>query len=179
MTKNFHDPNSANQRSDHSTRGATDREAEETLRMVAELPPPSELTDRVHQRLSHARVLLPRRRFWSFWLPAQRLQFAGAAVLVVVFAGSTWSVYYSKNSHAKNGTPTGVAGPQSPASPAPGGFSTAGAERRPATLAPIEVPPAHKKKPSASHTAAKRTPKADATQSEATPAGLKPPATPE
>jgi hypothetical protein len=174
MTQNFHDPDSARQRSDH-----LDREAEQTLRMVAELPPPSELTDRVHQRLSHARASMPRRRFWSFWLPAQRLQFAGAAALVVVFVGSTWSVYYSKTSHVKRGAPIGVAAPQGPVAPASGGFGTAGAERHPSTLTPIEVPPARKKKPSASHTAAKRTPKVDANQSAASPAGFKSSTTPE
>jgi hypothetical protein len=163
MTKNFQNPNSSNQVNQFS--GESSPEPEHTLRLVAELPPPSELTDRVHQRLSDARTLHPHRRFWSFWMPAQRLQFVGAALLVVAFAGSTWSVY-----HAKGGAPTRIPAPQnppSPASPMTGGFGSAGAERHPSTLTPIKVPPAAKKKPSASHAAIMRTLKPDSTQSEA------------
>jgi hypothetical protein len=174
MNQNIQNPNSANPLNQASER--TSSEAEQTLRLLAELPPPSELTDRVHRRLSHAQASLPRRRFWALWMPAQRLQFVGAALLVVVFAGSTWGVYHAKDGHAKGtqgalpapqntASPVSPASPISPASPGAGGFGSAGTERRPSTLTPIKVPPASKKKPSASHAATKRTPNPDATQS--------------
>jgi hypothetical protein len=167
MNQNIQNPNSANPLNEAAER--TSSEADHTLRLVAALPPPIELTDRVHRRLSDARASLPRRGFWALWMPAQRLQFAGAAVLAVVFAGSAWSVFHAKGDApgqvpAAQNTASPVS-PASPISPTAGGFGTAGTERRPSTLTPIKAPPAPKKKPSASHTAAKRTPKPDATQS--------------
>jgi hypothetical protein len=170
MNQNIQNPNSANPLNEVSER--TSSEAEHTLRLVAALPPPVELTDRVHRRLSHGRASLPRRGFWALWMPAQRLQFAGAALLALVFAGSAWSVFHAKSgapgrvpAAQKTAGPVGPASPVSPATPAAGGFSTAGTERRPSTLTPIKAPPAPKKKPSASHAAAKRAPKPDAAQS--------------
>jgi len=164
MNQNIQNPNSANPLNEVSER--TSSEAEHTLRLVAALPPPVELTDRVHRRLSHAQASLPRRGFWALWMPAQRLQFAGAAVLAVVFAGSAWSVFHAKGG-ATGQVPAAhdTASPVSPVSPTAGGFGTAGTERRPSTLTPIKAPPAPKKKPSASHAATKRTPKPDAAQS--------------
>jgi len=174
MTRNTENSNFANQfphqAPDHQAVDLSASEAEHTLRLVAELPPPSELTERVHQRLSEARGLQPRPRlrpgFWSFWLPAQRLQFAGAALLVVAFASSTWSVYHTRISKPASGRPVSSApgGLIAPQSPGPnGGFGSAAADRRPSTLTPIKVPPVTRKKPSASHAANK--PKAALTQS--------------
>jgi hypothetical protein len=137
-------------------------EADETLRLLAELPPPAELTGRVHQRLAmeqNAQGMPERRGFWSHWMPAQRLQFAAAAVLVAAVAGSTWSVYHS---HSQTGT---VAPPIHGASPASaGGFGSAKAERVPPTLNPIKVPAAPKKKPGAGRAASKPSPKVLAAQ---------------
>jgi hypothetical protein len=120
----------------------SEHEAEETLRLVATMPPPAELTDRVHQRLAMEKDSAPRRSFWSLWMPAQRFQFAAAAVLVVAVAGSTWSVY-----HTNRGSK--IVAPVPHAVDSGGGFGTAGAERVPPTLNPIKVPPAPKKKPGA------------------------------
>jgi hypothetical protein len=128
-------------------------QAEETLRLLAELPPPAHLTDRVHRRLALEKAKPARRSFWSLWLPARRLQYAAAAILVVAVAGSTWSVY---RGHPQTGMKPGAhtqAAPVLPPAASAGGFGSAGAERVPPTLNPIKVPPAPKKKPSASKTA--------------------------
>jgi hypothetical protein len=156
-------------------------EADETLRLLAELPPPAELTERVHRRLAierNAQGMPERRGFWSLWMPAQRFQFAAAAVLVVAVAGSTWSVYHS---HPRTGAQGGAqsAAPAIPAthgsSPdSAGGFSSANAERVPPTLHPIKVPPAPKKKPGAGHAASKPSPKTLAAQPSGTQADVKP-----
>jgi hypothetical protein len=128
----------------------------ETLRLLAELPPPDGLKDRVHRRLD-ARMdeeLAPRRGFWSLWMPVRRLQYAGVAVLVVALAGATWSVR-----HSRDGAPG--AQPLAPAAAQPGhAFGSAGAEARPATLKPIVVPPAGPKKKPGAGKAAKRAAKA-------------------
>jgi hypothetical protein len=144
-------------------------EAEGTLRLVAQLPPPRELADRVHHRLAAERANPVRRSFWSLWMPAQRFQFAAAAALALAVAGSTWGVYHSKN----GGHPVIPAPQAAPNS----GFGTDGAVRVPPTLAPIRVPggvPAKnspgpnpavaKKKPSASRLAMKRAPVTAASQ---------------
>lgn len=147
-------------------------EADETLRLLAELPEPDGLTDRVHQRLAHAQVTPERRGFWSLWLPAQRFQFAAAAVLVLAVAGSMWSLHRSHPPAAgAQNTPAPAAQGGSPANA--GGFRNAGAERVPPTLHPIKVPPAPKKKPGAGH-AAKPSPKVLAAQPSGTQADVKP-----
>lgn len=161
-------------------------EADETLRLLAELPPPAELTERVHRRLAieeNAQGMAERHGFWSLWMPAQRFQFAAAAVLVVAVAGSTWSVYHS---HPRAGT-QGGAQSAAPAIPAThgsspdntggvntGGFSSANAERVPPTLHPIKVPPAPKKKPGAGHAASKPSPKTLAAQPSGSAPDVKP-----
>jgi len=143
MTQNFHN-------SDYESRTENRSHAEETLRLLAELPPPADLTDRVHHILAREQAKPIRRGFWSLWMPAQRLQYAAAAVLVVAVAGSTWSVYHS---HPQAGQKAGANTPVAPVvhhDASSGGFSTAGAERVPPSLNPIKVPPAPKKKPDAS-----------------------------
>lgn len=131
-------------------------EAEETLRLLAEMPPPEDLTERVHRRLAQA---MPEpRSFWSLWMPAQRVQFAAAAALMVAVAGSTWSVYHR---HPQTGTAhvnTPVAPAAQGSAPGAGAFGSAKVERVPPTLTPIHVPPAPKKKPGPGH-AAKPSPK--------------------
>jgi len=135
-------------------------EAEVTLRLIAQQPAPEGLAERVHRRmeqhLAQQRLMLAsqteRKGFWHLWLPAHRMQFAGAAALAVVIAVSTLSVRHP-NPHAKT--------PQAPA-PVPvqsGGFGssfgTSAAQAYPTTLKPIPVPAQKKRKPSAGH-AAKR-----------------------
>ena len=153
MTENFSNP-----------KHESGHEADETLRLLAGLPEPAGLTDRVHRRLASAQEAMPERRgFWSLWMPARRLQFAGAAVLALAVAGSMWSVYRSHpqtaGGQAAGAHATPVANPAGQgSSPASGdGFHSAGAERVPPTLHPIKVPPAPKKKPAAAH--AKPSPK--------------------
>jgi hypothetical protein len=157
MNQNLYSGNESGYESRH--------EAEETLRLVAQLPAPEELTERVHRRL-HAASTSGRRGFWSLWMPAQRLQFASAALLVVAVAGSAWTVRHAVRGGAATGQPalqsSGQSIVQQPArQPAPqaSGFSTAGSEARPASLSPIKVPPAQKKKPSASRTLTRKTAK--------------------
>jgi hypothetical protein len=138
-------------------------QAEETLRLLAELPPPANLTDRVHRRLAMEKARPERRSFWSLWMPAQRLQYAAAALLVVAVAGSTWSLYHGHpQAEMKPGSHMQTA-PVLPSAASAGSFGSAGAERVPPTLNPIKVPPAPKKKPSASKVA-KPSPKKLATQ---------------
>jgi hypothetical protein len=139
-------------------------EAEETLRLLAKLPPPAQLAERVHRRLAQAQAMPVRRGFWSLWMPARRVQFAAAAALVLAVAGSTWSVYHRQ---PVTGASTGSA-QAAPATPgnapdAAGAFGSAKVERVPPTLTPIHVPPVLKKKPGAGHTA-KPSPKTPAAQ---------------
>jgi hypothetical protein len=147
--------------------------AEETLRLVAQLPPPTELAERVHRRLARGGDTPARRGFWSLWMPARRLQFAAAAALVIAVAGSTWSVFHA---HPQAGG-SSQAAPLAPARALPAGsgsFGTATAERVPPTLNPIKVPPAPKKKPNPSHVQAKPSPKTLAAQPAAGEAASKP-----
>jgi hypothetical protein len=149
-------------------------EAVETLRLLAALPPPAELTERVHRRLAEAQAVPERRGFWSLWMPVQRFQFAAAAVLAVVVAGSMWSVYHGHpqtGSGGRTASPAG-SGTQAGSPDAGGGFDGAKAARVPPTLNPIKVPPAPKKKPGAGH-AAKPSPKTLAVQSSGTQADVK------
>ncbi len=137
-------------------RFAEQPDPESTLRLLAQLPPPHGLADRVHRRLQEA----PKPAgFWSQWMPVRRIQFAGAAVVVLALGLSSWSIYETRQ-HA-NLTPAAAQSPasQTPAPQPASGLSTAGAERRPASIKPIKVPPAPKKKPSAAKSrAAKPTP---------------------
>jgi len=152
--------------------------AEETLRLVAQLPPPVDLTERVHHRLENARLTSPRRGFWSLWMPAQRLQYAGAALLVLAFAGSAWTIRHAGSGGASNGHPPNqpMVQPVMPSASQGAGFGPASSEARPSNLNPIKVPPAPKKKPSASRPLTKRVPKPSVAQSDQS--GLKSPANP-
>ena len=141
-------------------------EAEETLRQLAALPAPEDLTDRVHARLHAAQAVPSRRGFWAYWLPAQRFQFAGAAALMIAVAGSTWAVYHR---HPQASTATQTAQPIVAPAPPSGGFGTAASERVPPTLKPIKVPPAPHRKPGAGHAAVKLAPKPAATPAPANP----------
>jgi hypothetical protein len=137
--------------------------AEETLRLLTQLPAPAELADRVHHRLAieSAALAVPARRgFWSHWMPAQRLQFAAAAILVAAVGASTWSVYHSRP-HVQPQTGQNIQNvPAAARSASSGSFGTASAERVPLSLNPIKVPPAPRKKPGAGRIAIKRAPKA-------------------
>ncbi len=117
-------------------------EAEETLRLIARLPAPEGLEDRVVAGLRSApgavrrgaRVLA-----WpgAFSPAAGWLRAAAAAAIVFVVAGGGWGLY----SRVGPGDPAhGIAGPRIAT---PGGFTEGGAVRRPQTLVgPVVTPPA-------------------------------------
>jgi hypothetical protein len=103
--------------------------AEITLRLIAKLPAPEGLEDRVHAGLLAAprggRVLAwPASNTWAGgWMRS-----AAAAAIACVVAGGGWGIY----SHVQPGQSVqGIAGPRVGA---PGGFSQGGAVRRPQTL---------------------------------------------
>ena len=105
-------------------------EAEQTLRLIAQLPAPEGLEDRVQAGLRaaprRARVLA-----WpgAFSPAAGWVRAAAAAAIVFVVAGGGWGIY----SRVQPGVPVhGVAGPRMAA---PGSFAGAEAERRPKKLA--------------------------------------------
>ena len=113
------------------------RQAEATLRMIAGLPAPGGLEDRVQQALSKApptaRIVawpLSSER-WSRerWMQSSFARGAAAAAIVLAVGGGGWSVY----SHVHPAqAPRVIAMPLRVG--APGGFSNAGAMRTPQTL---------------------------------------------
>jgi len=108
--------------------------AEETLRLVASLPAPAGLEDRVHEALRSAprtgRVLAwpaalrPTASMQNGWMRA-----AAAAAIVFVVAGGGWGVY----TRVQQGQPAKVIVMPS-RMPATGGFSGLGAIRTPQTI---------------------------------------------
>jgi len=109
-------------------------EAEATLRLIAELPAPEGLEDRMKAALRAAprtgRVLqwpgMPAQS--RGWLDSALARSAAAAAIVFVVAGGGWSVY-SRVQPAQAANPIAM-----PHVAAPGGFSSAGAMRTPQTL---------------------------------------------
>jgi hypothetical protein len=104
-------------------------DAEAMLRLIAKLPAPEGLEDRVHAGLRSAsrsaRVLA-----WPARFPAsgEWVRAAAAAAIVFVVAGGGYGIY----SRVQTRQPAqGIAGP---GIAAPGGFSEGGAIRRPQTL---------------------------------------------
>lgn len=119
------------------------REAEATLRLVAQLPSPAGLEERVQQTLrttpAAGRLLAwPERQSPAMgWLRG-----TAAAAIVCVVAGGAWTIYQRVQPVE---TPTTAVAPR-PA--AQGGFSTAGAIRTPQTLnGPVLVAPVKKAEP--------------------------------
>ena len=119
-----------------------------TLHLIAHVPVPGGLEERVHAALkstpSQARILAwPASGLVVGWARA-----AAAAGIVAVVAGGGWGVYH----HAQMHSAAKVAQPQVTA-PQKGGFATAGAVRTPDTVkGPAAVDAAHpaKTKPSSS-----------------------------
>jgi len=113
-------------------------EVEQTLRLIASLPAPKGLEDRVKARLRSA----PRGNSVLAWprtySPAGGwLRGVAAAAIVFVVAGGGWGIY----SRVQPSQPT--AGASVPHVGAPGGFSEGGAVRRPQTLVgPVVTAPA-------------------------------------
>jgi len=121
MTTDHHNPNP-------SARGP--ESAEETLRIVASLPAPEGLEDRIHAALGaaprHARVLR-----WPTALKPQSnwMRTAAAAAIVFVVVGGGWGVY----TRVEQNRPAKVI-VMPPRIASPGGFSGAGAVRTPETI---------------------------------------------
>jgi hypothetical protein len=113
---------------------------EETLRLLAHLPAPEGLEERVEAGLRaaprNARILR-----WPVALRAENawVRAAAAAAIVAVVAGGGWGVYLGVQTVQPARV---IAVPQHIAAPG-GGFSNAGAMRTPQTLnGPIAAPPA-------------------------------------
>lgn len=136
----------------NSNPSAADQETgEETLRLIASLPAPAGLEERVHAILRAA----PRQGRVLAWPAALRpqsgwMRTVAAAAIVFVIAGGGWGVY-TRVEHGQPAklivTPPRVAGP--------GGFSSAGAMRTPQTLAGPTVNPLDKSKTAQPKTAKK------------------------
>jgi hypothetical protein len=133
--------------------GAVPETAEATLRLIATLPAPEGLEDRVHARLRSAQRSAPRKGRILAW-PAVSgpgrdwMRSVAAAAIVLVVAGGGWGIY-SRVQPAR-----GIAAP--PRVAAPAGFSSAGAMRTPNTLnGPIAPQPA-KAKPQPAKSPAKK-----------------------
>lgn len=109
-------------------------EAEKTLRLVAGLPAPEGLSDRVQAGLRaapRARILQwPTTLMPGAWMTSPALRGAAAAVIVCVVAGGGWRIYSRVQAPAPSAnviTMPARVGSQ-------GGFSNAGAMRTPVTL---------------------------------------------
>jgi hypothetical protein len=123
--------------------GSTQETGEETLRLIASLPAPAGLEERVHAALRAA----PRGGRVLAWPTALRpqsgwMRTAAAAAIVFVIAGGGWGVY----TRVEQGQPAKVI-VMPPRMAGPGGFSSAGAMRTPQTLSGPTVNPSDKSKP--------------------------------
>jgi hypothetical protein len=116
--------------------GNTANDVEATLRLIAGLPAPEGLEDRVNASLRTAQRSAPRKGRILAW-PAVSgpgrdwMRSAAAAAIVFVVAGGGWGIY----THVQPAK--GIAAPPRVAPPA--GFSSAGAMRTPNTLNGPEV----------------------------------------
>jgi hypothetical protein len=126
---NFPDQNAFANRSGSGTVPET---VEATLRLIATLPAPEGLEDRVNASLRTAQRSAPRMGRILAWPMAgfkpgrDWMRSAAAAAIVIVVAGGGWGIY-SRVQPAR-----GIAAP--PRVAAPAGFSSAGAMRTPQTL---------------------------------------------
>jgi hypothetical protein len=130
---------------DRFDRNAGALAAEETLRVIATMPAPEGLEDRVKSGLRvaprSAKVIA-----WPFpsaegWMRSAGMRAAAAAAIVLAVAGGGWGVY----SHIQVAPmPTAQVDPQSPNQT--GRFSTAGAKHVPQTVeGPVVVAPVMEK----------------------------------
>ena len=120
--------------------GAVPETVEATLRLIATLPAPEGLEDRVNANLHTAQQSAPRKGrvlAWptTLWLGGDWMRSAAAAAIVIVVAGGGWGIY----THVQPAR--GIAAP--PRVAAPSGFSSAGAMRTPNPLnGPVAPQPA-------------------------------------
>ena len=108
----------------------TVKSAEDTLRVIANLPAPEGLTDRVNSRLRTA----PRTVRLLSWTPGaggwgygSALRGAAAAAIVCVVAGGGWRIY----SRVQPAPGAGAVALPAPGGPARGGFSIGGSVHTP------------------------------------------------
>jgi hypothetical protein len=101
--------------------------AEVTLRLLARLPAPQGLENRIDARLRAALRRAPVKA-WPLSLAGEWMRAAAAAAIVCVVAGGGWGIFLRV--HPGQAAP-GISGPSLAA---PGGFTEGGAVRRPQTL---------------------------------------------
>ena len=128
-------------------------EAEKTLRLVASLPAPEGLANRVKEEMRHARraqlLQWPTALMPGAWMTSPALRGIAAAAIVCVVAGGGWRIY----SHVQTPAPQAHVVVMPARVGSQGGFSNAGAMRTPDTLAkPVLT---HAVTPEASNTQAK------------------------
>ncbi len=126
MNSNPHDP---------MTSESVLSQAEKTLRLIASLPAPDGLEDRVHTALN----AVPRGRRVLAWPRAFRVESgwmrgAAAAAIVFVVAGGGWGVYMRVEPMRKGQDQPAKVIVMPARMPSAGGFSGAGAMRPPLTL---------------------------------------------
>jgi hypothetical protein len=109
---------------------------EDTLRLIANLPAPEGLADRVKAGLEAApesgRILMWRGPLKPAggWINGSLVRGAAAAAIVSMVAGGGWRIY----SHVQSAARANVIVMPSPAAPAAAPFANAGARRVPETL---------------------------------------------
>lgn len=125
-----------NGHSSHANRRDSSGAGEDTLRLIANLPAPAGLAERVKAGLASApeagRILMWRGplRPAGGWMYSTLARGAAAAAIVGIVAGGGWQIY-SRVAPAPVGT---VVVEPRPAVPQGSGFSSAGAKRVPDTL---------------------------------------------
>jgi hypothetical protein len=130
MNSNSQNPFAGNGAIHAANSDAANSDVENTLRLIATLPPPDGLEGRIHQALQSA----PRRGRLLAW-PAGSgpgagwMRAAAAAAIAFVIAGGGWGVY----SRVQQGKPAKMIA-MPPHVAGPGSFSSAGAMRTPQTL---------------------------------------------
>jgi hypothetical protein len=121
-------------------RSAGIMDAEQTLRLIAALPAPEGVGDRVKDRLHAAPrnaglISWPTSATGARWSQLAAMRAAAAAAIVLVVAGGAWEVY----AHIRIAPePSAVAIPQ-PVNGSRGGLSAAGAVRKPQTMDGVVV----------------------------------------
>jgi hypothetical protein len=125
-------------------RNASVTDAEKTLRLIATLPAPEDIADRVKSGLHSAPrkadvISWPTSATGARWTQLAAMRGAAAAAIVLVVAGGAWEVY----THIRIAPePAAVAAPQR--LDGSGGLSAAGAVRKPQTLeGPVVSVPAN------------------------------------
>jgi len=131
-----------------SVSGVAPSTVEDTLRLIASLPAPVGLEDRINAGLRASQLSQPHKARVLAWLAALRpgrnwmqsamVRSAAAAAIVMVVAGGGWGVYSRVQPH-----PTAKVIVLAPRPAMSGGFASGGAMRTPQTLnGPVLTHPA-------------------------------------